>query len=36
MLDCAATDRTATSRLSCQLVLSEGADIRVTVPAAQL
>jgi 2Fe-2S ferredoxin len=36
MLDCAATDRETTSRLSCQLVLREGADLRVRIPPAQL
>ncbi|MFF9542534.1 2Fe-2S iron-sulfur cluster-binding protein [Streptomyces albidoflavus] len=36
MLDCAAVDREETSRLSCQLVLAEGQQVRVTVPEAQL
>ena len=36
MLDCAATDREVNSRLSCQLVLSEGQEVHVTVPEAQL
>lgn len=36
MLDCAATDREDSSRLSCQLVLAEGRDVRVVVPAEQL
>lgn len=36
MLDCAATDRESTSRLSCQLLLSEGVDVHVRVPPAQL
>ncbi|MFD4985225.1 2Fe-2S iron-sulfur cluster-binding protein [Streptomyces sp. NPDC058374] len=36
MLDCAATDREDNSRLSCQLVLAPGQEIRVTVPEAQL
>ncbi|MGQ4267477.1 2Fe-2S iron-sulfur cluster-binding protein [Nocardiopsis changdeensis] len=36
MLDCAATDRLDTSRLSCQLVLDGGGDVHVTVPEAQL
>lgn len=35
MLDCAATDREENSRLSCQLMLAEGLDIHVTIPAAQ-
>lgn len=35
MLDCAATDREDNSRLSCQLVLVDGLDIHVTIPAAQ-
>lgn len=35
MLDCTASDREDTSRLSCQLVLREGVDIRVTVPDEQ-
>lgn len=36
MLDCAATDREGNSRLSCQLVLAEGVDVHVTIPAEQL
>lgn len=36
MLDCAATEREGNSRLSCQLVLAEGQEVRVTVPEAQL
>lgn len=36
MLDCAATDREANSRLSCQLLLQEGSDIHVTIPSSQL
>jgi len=36
MLDCAATDREPNSRLSCQLVLREGIDVHVTIPAEQL
>jgi 2Fe-2S ferredoxin len=36
MLDCAATEREATSRLSCQLVLTEGIDVHVRIPADQL
>ncbi|MDX3100988.1 2Fe-2S iron-sulfur cluster-binding protein [Nonomuraea angiospora] len=36
MLDCAATERQDNSRLSCQLVLREGQEVRVTVPEAQL
>ena len=36
MLDVAATDREDTSRLSCQLVLATGQEVRVTIPAAQL
>lgn len=36
MLDCAATDREPTSRLSCQLVLREDQQLRVRIPAAQL
>lgn len=36
MLDCAATDREENSRLSCQLVLTEGIDVHVTVPPEQL
>ena len=35
MLDCAATDREENSRLSCQLVLRDGLDVHVTVPALQ-
>jgi 2Fe-2S ferredoxin len=36
MLDCAATERGANSRLSCQLVLADGVDIHVRIPADQL
>ncbi|MFF2720428.1 2Fe-2S iron-sulfur cluster-binding protein [Streptomyces sp. NPDC058011] len=36
MLDCAATDREDNSRLSCQLALAPGQEVRVTVPEAQL
>ncbi len=36
MLDCAATEREDNSRLSCQLVLADGQEVRVTVPEAQL
>jgi 2Fe-2S ferredoxin len=36
MLDCAATDREKHSRLSCQLVLTDGRDVHVSIPAAQL
>jgi 2Fe-2S ferredoxin len=36
LLDGAATDRDETSRLSCQLVLVEGVELRVRVPATQL
>ncbi|MGW0838842.1 2Fe-2S iron-sulfur cluster-binding protein [Streptomyces sp. NPDC002787] len=36
MLDCAATDREPTSRLSCQLRLTAGTDVHVTVPPEQL
>jgi len=36
MLDCTAVERTAASRLSCQLSLAEGQQVRVTVPEAQL
>ena len=35
MLDCTASDREDSSRLSCQLVLREGIDIHVTVPDEQ-
>lgn len=35
MLDCAATDREATSRLSCQLALRDGLDVHVVVPREQ-
>lgn len=35
MLDCTASDREHTSRLSCQLVLCEGIDLHVTVPDEQ-
>ena len=36
MLDVAATDREDNSRLSCQLVLAAGQEVRVTIPEAQL
>jgi len=36
MLEVAATDREDNSRLSCQLVLAEGQEVRVAIPAAQL
>ncbi|WP_084434881.1 2Fe-2S iron-sulfur cluster-binding protein [Kibdelosporangium aridum] len=36
MLDVAATDRADNSRLSCQLVLSDGQEVHVTIPEAQL
>lgn len=36
MLDVTATDRQDSSRLSCQLVLSDGQEVRVTIPEAQL
>lgn len=35
MLDCTASDREDTSRLSCQLILCEGVDLHVTVPDEQ-
>ncbi len=35
MLDCTASDREDSSRLSCQLILGEG-DVHVTVPPEQL
>lgn len=35
MLDCTASDREDTSRLSCQLVLREGVDVHVRVPDEQ-
>lgn len=35
MLDCAASERLASSRLSCQLELADGVDVHVTVPDAQ-
>lgn len=35
MLDCAATDREPTSRLSCQLDLRDGVDLHVTIPLVQ-
>ena len=35
MLDCTASDREDTSRLSCQLILREGVDVHVTVPDEQ-
>jgi 2Fe-2S ferredoxin len=36
MLDCAATERQPGSRLSCQLTLSAGQEVRVTIPETQL
>ncbi|MER5261772.1 2Fe-2S iron-sulfur cluster-binding protein [Actinosynnema sp. NPDC002837] len=36
MLDVAATDREDNSRLSCQLVVAAGQEVRVTVPETQL
>lgn len=36
MLECTASDRETTSRLSCQLKLCEGEEIHVTIPAEQL
>ncbi|WP_329791907.1 2Fe-2S iron-sulfur cluster-binding protein [Lentzea sp. DG1S-22] len=36
MLDVAATDREDNSRLSCQLVLTEGQEVHVTIPETQL
>jgi len=36
MLDCTASDREGNSRLSCQLTLSEGMDLHVTIPAEQV
>lgn len=36
MLDCAATEREANSRLSCQLVLQDGVDVHVILPEEQL
>jgi ferredoxin, 2Fe-2S len=35
MLDCSASDREDTSRLSCQLVLQDGVDLHVTIPEEQ-
>lgn len=35
MLDCAATDREETSRLSCQLALQDGVDVHCTIPKLQ-
>ena len=35
MLECTASDREDNSRLSCQLVLSEGTDLHVTIPDEQ-
>jgi len=35
MLDCTASDREDTSRLSCQLVLRDGVDLHVTIPDEQ-
>lgn len=36
MLDCTASDREDTSRLSCQLTVQEGVDLRVTIPDEQV
>ncbi|MEU8820600.1 2Fe-2S iron-sulfur cluster-binding protein [Actinoplanes sp. NPDC048796] len=36
MLDVAATDREDNSRLSCQLIVTAGQHIRVTIPKTQL
>lgn len=36
MLECTASDREDTSRLSCQLALREGMEIRVTIPDEQV
>ncbi|MGO4749369.1 2Fe-2S iron-sulfur cluster-binding protein [Streptomyces sp. 2MCAF27] len=36
MLDCTAIEREVSSRLSCQLTLTEGQHVRVTVPETQL
>jgi len=36
MLDVAATDREDNSRLSCQLILTDGQEVHVTIPAVQL
>ncbi|MGV9709080.1 2Fe-2S iron-sulfur cluster-binding protein [Gordonia sp. NPDC003424] len=36
MLECTASDREDTSRLSCQLTLSEGIDLHVRIPDEQV
>ncbi|MBF6353081.1 2Fe-2S iron-sulfur cluster binding domain-containing protein [Nocardia higoensis] len=36
MLDCTASDREDNSRLSCQLTLSDGTDLHVTIPDEQV
>lgn len=36
MLECTASDRADNSRLSCQLTLSEGVDVHVTIPDEQV
>lgn len=36
MLDCTASDREDNSRLSCQLTLSEGMALHVTIPDEQV
>lgn len=36
MLDCTASDREDTSRLSCQLALREGMELHVTIPDEQV
>lgn len=35
MLDCTATDREDGSRLSCQLTLTDGVELHVTIPEEQ-
>ncbi len=35
MLDCTASDREDSSRLSCQLLLRDGVDLHVTIPDEQ-
>lgn len=35
MLECTASDREDTSRLSCQLTLRDGVDLHVTIPDEQ-
>ncbi|MBT2272039.1 2Fe-2S iron-sulfur cluster-binding protein [Rhodococcus qingshengii] len=36
MLECTASDREDTSRLSCQLTLAAGVDVHVTIPPEQV